>query len=407
MKIVFYNHTGKVSGAERLLLGAAGRLDPREFERVMVCPDDGPLAELSGAAGLTTHSVATLEARFTWHPALVARYFISLCKAIRNFRRQLVALNPDLVHANSIRAGLVATFATFGLKFKVIWHLHDLLPRHPFSSMIRLVAALSRRSSMIAVSRAVKINFCGLLTRFLNRRVHVILNAIDLKSFKVDSGDREQVRRELSLANDEFAIGIVGQLTPRKGQLELLLAFADLLSKVPRARLVVAGAALFNRDEEYAEELRNTAERLGIAGRVKMLGARKDVPAIMRALDLLVVNSRHEPFGLVACEAMACGTAVLATDRDGLPEIIHHEQNGWLVPFGNRQLLVDALATASEHSEIRHRLTTVAKTDVAERFSLDRYIIELESFYRTLYTSDLADASATPARQERATSFAQ
>jgi glycosyltransferase involved in cell wall biosynthesis len=382
MKIVFYNHTGKVSGAERLLLNASRRLDGVEFDRVMVCPADGPLADLAGEAGMTVHTVANLEARFTWRPGAFLRYGKSFVRVISDFRRKIIELNPDLIHANSIRAGLVATGATMGLKMKVVWHLHDLLPRHPLSSAIRMVAALSKRSRMIAVSQAVRRNFCGLLSPSLHNRITVILNAIDLKNFSVVGNDREEIRNGLLLENGDFAIGIVGQLTPRKGQMELLEAFEKLLRKVPRAVLVIAGAAIFNRDGEYEELLRSMALRLGISHRVRMLGARQDVPEIMRALDLLVVNSRREPFGLVACEAMAVGTPVLATACDGLSEIIDHRRNGWLVPFGDQQTLVDALSFLAERPEVRGELARVAREDVAKRFALERYMNELQAFYR-------------------------
>jgi glycosyltransferase involved in cell wall biosynthesis len=104
---------------------------------------------------------------------------------------------------------------------------------------------------------------------------------------------------------------------------------------------VIAGAAIFNRDGEYEELLRATAPRLGISHRVRMLGARKDVPEIMRALDLLVVTPPRAVW-IGRGEAMAVGTPVLATACDGLPEIIDHRRNGWLVPFGDQQKLVDA-----------------------------------------------------------------
>src|ERR1700754_5106401 len=109
MRIAFYNHTGKVSGAERLLLTAVTRLDPVEFDRLMVCPADGPLAGLSAEAGMTVHKVADLEARFTWRPDAFLRYGKSFVQVISDFRRKIIELNPDLIHANSIRAGLVAT----------------------------------------------------------------------------------------------------------------------------------------------------------------------------------------------------------------------------------------------------------------------------------------------------------
>ena len=190
MKIVSYNHTGKVSGAERLLLNALTRLDGVEFERIMVCPADGPLAGLAAEAGMPVNTVPNLEGRFTWRPGALLRYGKSFLEVIKDFREKIIELNPDLIHANSIRAGLVATGATLGLKMKVVWHLHDLLPRHPLSSAIRVVAALSKRSRMIAVSQAVRKNFGGQLSLFLNNRITVILNAIDLKSFSAVGNDR-------------------------------------------------------------------------------------------------------------------------------------------------------------------------------------------------------------------------
>jgi glycosyltransferase involved in cell wall biosynthesis len=340
------------------------------------------LAGLAAEAGMTVHTVANLEARFTWRPGAFLRYGKSFVKVISDFRRKIIELNPDLIHANSIRAGLVATGATLGMKTKVVWHLHDLLPRHPLSSAIRMVAALSKRSRMIAVSQAVRKNFAGRLASSLNNRITVILNAIDLKNFSAVGNDREEIRNGLSLEHDDFAIGIVGQLTPRKGQMELLEAFEKLSSKVPRAVLVIAGAAIFNRDGEYEELLRSTAPRLGISHRVRMLGARKDVPEIMRALDLLVVNSRREPFGLVACEAMAVGTPVLATACDGLPEIIDHRRNGWLVPFAISRNWLSAGSFWPNGLRCEANLPNPPAKTSGNALRFDRYMKELQAFYR-------------------------
>ena len=380
MKVVFYNHTGKVSGAERMLLTVLTRLNAAEFERVVLCPNDGPLAGLVTDTGARVEMVNDLAARFTVRPDKLLAYAVSSCRVIADLRRKFVSLKPDLIHANSIRAGLMATIATAGLKTRVAWHLHDLLPGHPLSSGIRLLAALSKRSRMIAVSEAVGRNFCGKLSP-LKQRVEVILNAIDLESFAPSGLDREAIRTALAINKDDFVIGIVGQLTPRKGQLELLTAFAEFFKTNPRALLVIVGTAIFDGDQAYEELLRRQVAQLGIANRVMMLGNRNDVRDVMRAFDALVVNSRREPFGLVACEAMACGTPVIATASDGLPEIVTHQKNGLLVTFGNQAELVQAMTVLSENSELRMRLVANAARNVAERFAFERYLNELETFY--------------------------
>jgi glycosyltransferase involved in cell wall biosynthesis len=215
----------------------------------------------------------------------------------------------------------------------------------------------------------------------------VILNAIDLDKFSPSQASQiasNGVRDELGLNRGEFVLGIVGQLTPRKGQLELIEAFAQ--ADLSRATLLIVGAPLFNRDADYAEQLEQEAESRGVARRVRLLGARSDVSAIMHALDLLVVNSTAEPFGLVILEAMACGTPVLATAVDGIPEIVEHGRSGWLVPPGQRdsRLLADAITRLSRDPELRTRLAEQGRERVTAKFSLDRYLSELESFYEAL-----------------------
>lgn len=382
MKILFYNHTGQASGAERLLLMILGRLDRDNFDPIMVCPESGTLAQMVADLGVPVETLAGLDARFTWRVDHLARYCKSFLRVMRQLRSKVTSIKPDLIHANSIRAGLVATAATFGLGTPVVWHLHDLLPRHPLSILIRIFASLSKRARMIAVSDAVARNFRGRLSPLMSSRVAVILNAIDLEKFQPNGTTPHAIRDEFGLNNDDFVLGIIGQLTPRKGQLELIDAFAQ--AEVTRARLLIVGAPLFNRDSDYALRLEQEAEARGVVDRVQMLGPRSDISAIMRELDLLVVNSSAEPFGLVILEAMACGAPVLAAAVDGIPEIIQHGINGWLVPAGDERMLAESIAHLSREPELRSRLAAQGRQRVAAKFSADRFMTELETFYQSI-----------------------
>jgi glycosyltransferase involved in cell wall biosynthesis len=399
MKILFYNHTGQVSGAERMLLMILSQLDRDGFEPLLVCPDQGPLQKMADELGVTVESVSQLEARFTWRIDRLMHYCQSFFAVVRHLRRSVASSRPDLLHANSIRSGLVATAATLGLRTRVLWHLHDLLPRHPLSTAIRAFAALSSRTEMIAVSEAVAANFRGRWSRLLKDRVTVILNAIDLKKFQPDSTAKQRTRKQLRYRENDLVVGVVGQLTPRKGQLEVLRAFSDALSDVPQTVLLVAGAPLFNRDHEYLELLKRTTSDLGISQKVRMLGPREDIDVIMQSLDLLVVNSSAEPFGLVILEAMACGTPVLAAAVDGIPEIIKHGENGWLIPPGNEVALSQALVNLSHQPGLRDRIADRARKDVVAHFSSDRYLIDLQKFYHS--RASLKLPSSLPASTSR------
>jgi glycosyltransferase involved in cell wall biosynthesis len=389
VKILFYNHTGKVSGGERVLLMILAKLDRNRFDQVVLCPADGPLIGIMKDLGVRTMGIDPLAARFTLRPDRLLRYLESFVRVVRDVRATVRREAPDVVHANSIRGGLVISAATVGLGVPVIWHAHDLLPRHPLSTAIRLFACASRRNLIVAVSQAVADRFRGRLLRWFRNRVPVktIHNAVDLDRFGSNRKSRLALRRSLGFAETQTLVGTVGQLTPRKGQLELIRAFAAVGQDVPNVRLLIVGEAIFNRDEEYAKSLARVAESLGIADRVQFLGQREDVPALMRALDLLVVNSRAEPFGLTVVEAMASGTPVLATAVDGIGEIVEHGKSGWLVESGDHTALVEGLLTLVRDSDLRGRLSVDALSEVRARFSAGRLVSDIQSLYRSVVES--------------------
>lgn len=384
MKILFYNHTGKVSGAERVLLTILTRLDRERFQPLLVCPADGPLKDMAEDVNVRTLVSEPLQARFTWRPERLIQYLISLIQIVREARATIRSEGPDVVHANSIRAGLVVTAATTGMRMPIIWHVHDLLPRHPLSSAIRLFAVLTNRNRIVAVSEAVARRFRGRVLQLFTRRVPIftIHNGIELQKFDPNRSRREQIRRSLGADANALLIAIVGQLTPRKGQLELVRAFAEVSGDFPQARLLIIGDAIFNSDREYRELIHWETQKFGLSDRIQFLGARDDVPELLQAFDLSVVNSRAEPFGLTVVEAMASSTCVLATAVDGIQEIVEHGQTGWFVPPGDHDELVAALDTLLSDSTLRLRLATRALEEVHQRFSADRLIYQFEVLYR-------------------------
>lgn len=383
MKVLFYNHTGLVSGAERVLLQILSQSKAGHFMPVVVCPTQGPLAGLVADLDLRCESVDQLQARFTLRPDRLVRYLISFARVIWQVRACVNKIQPDLIHANSIRAGLVISAATIGTGVPVIWHAHDLLPRHPLSPAIRLFALSSSRTRILAVSQIVAENFRGNLLRWFKNRTHVgvVRNAVDLNRFHPDPVARGAFRKELGLSHADRVVGIIGQLTPRKGQLELIRAFAEVALRNPAAVLLVVGAPIFNRDADYAQRLRETAADLGIANQIRFLGQRNDVDKIIRALDLLVLNSKAEAFPLAALEGMASGTPVIATSVGGVPELITHGETGWLIKPGDWIALAHAIVNLLRDPALRARIANNGQQLVSSNFTQERFMCELETFY--------------------------
>jgi glycosyltransferase involved in cell wall biosynthesis len=383
LKILFYNHTGQISGAERVLLAILAGVDRRRFIPAVLCPADGPLLNRVRELGARTIAIDTLAARFTLRLDRLANYAASFVRLIRAARVAVINEAPDIIHANSIRAGLVMSVATIRLGVPVVWHVHDLLPRHMFSTAIRLCAAASGRNRIVAVSRAVADRFQGQLTRSFRGRGETIYNAVDLERFHPNPQSRKEIRRALGIEAAKV-IGIVGQLTPRKGQLELIEAFAETSRELPDTMLLIVGEPLFNRDADYAKSLANAAKASGVSDRILFLGQREDTPAIMRALDLLVVNSKTEPFGLTVIEAMASGVPVLATAVDGIKEIVRHRENGWLVKASDHEGLVKGIVTLLGDPGLRDELGGEGRSEAIARFSTKRFLDEVEQLYCSL-----------------------
>jgi glycosyltransferase involved in cell wall biosynthesis len=383
LKIVFVNHTGVVSGAERVLLLILDNLNAKNFEAVVTCPAGSELAELVEARGVTVVDLPVVVARFTWNPVLLLQYLRSYFAAIREFRNSPALESADVIHANSVRAGLLTSFAMRGKTTPVIWHVHDTLKFHPISTAVRLAAFFLPPYSIIGVSRSTAAHFKGWLLGLAGNRipVTVIQNPVDTDRFRPSPADRERVRQELNLQDGQFVFATVGQLTPRKGHLETIRALKQLTLTVPNVALLIIGSAVFEHDQEYAEGLRREVSELKLEEKVLFLGQRTDVNALLAGADAVVINSRREPFSLLALEALAAGKPVIAAAVDGLPELITDGVTGLLVPSGDNKALVSGMHRLIEEPELCAILALRGRPYVEKKFTCAAFIQKVEQLY--------------------------
>ncbi|WP_158748945.1 glycosyltransferase [Acidobacterium sp. S8] len=388
MRTLFYNHTGIVSGAEKMLLLSLANLPRGSFELILVCPAEGTLRNDAADLGVPVITCNQIRARFTYNPLLFLNYLLSIAGVLYAFRKKVKALSPDIVQANTVRAGIVATVATIGTRVPVIWHSHDILPSHPLTTLIRLLAHSSRRVHIVACSKAAAYTLRPFTSR--GRHVVVIHNGIDMTRFHRSPELRDEKRKELVIVPKSFVIGMVGQVSPRKGQLGLIRAFADVRSTVPEAVLLIIGASLFNKDHEYLQRLEQEVAKLQLGKSVRFLGQRSDVPALIQTMDLFVLNSEVEPFALVLIEAMMLGKAVIATDCGGPAEIVHHRVDGEILPVGDHKALVNTMIRLAMDPSLRERYGEVAIRNVKHIFSKERYIAQWCSQYRKVTSAHLS-----------------
>jgi glycosyltransferase involved in cell wall biosynthesis len=192
--------------------------------------------------------------------------------------------------------------------------------------------------------------------------------------------DGPSFRRRHGIPDDALLIGLVGRLERGKGQWMLLEAFAGLYSQYPDVHVAIVGEPPPGK-EGYDRELKARAEELVISDRVHFTGFISQPVLVYQALDICVLGTKKESFGLVLLEAMVHGTPIIATDAGGVPEIIEHDLNGLLIPPENGPALAEAMRRLIEDAPLRRRLATEGKRIVGEKFNLDLHLDRLTQHF--------------------------
>jgi glycosyltransferase involved in cell wall biosynthesis len=198
-----------------------------------------------------------------------------------------------------------------------------------------------------------------------------------------------RIRSELHIPADAFLVGNVGRLALQKGQRHLIAAMPSLLERVPRAHAVIAGSG------DLQAYLQDLSEEVGVAERVHVLGPRKDVPALMHAIDVFAMPSIWEGFGLVLLEAMAAGRAIVASRVATIPEVVVDGETGLLVPPGEPLALAEALAQLADQPALGGRLGEAGRERLRRHFSVDKMVGDTELLYRELVDERLTNVRSS------------
>ncbi len=214
-----------------------------------------------------------------------------------------------------------------------------------------------------------------------SRPVELCYPAVDLAPFLQAEGGH--VRAEFGIPEDVPVATVAGRLQPWKGQDVFVKAAAIVSKRLPQARFLVVGGPTFEKDEPYAQSLKQLAQELNAADRIVFTGHRGDMPAIMAASDVVVHSSvEPEPFGLVIPEAMAAGKPVIASRAGGPAEVIIEGKTGFLTEPRDHEALADKMTLLLSDRELRAQIGAEARRDALARFSLEALAKKLEGFVK-------------------------
>lgn len=302
----------------------------------------------------------------------------------RNLARIIKTENIDITHCHYARDYLIGAMAV-----KIAGSSKLVLTRHvpfPMKNNIGYRKALSGVSRMICVSESVR--HLMIASHLLEpQRIVRIYNGIDIdryKSLKPDEPEKIfDLRQRLGLpaSREGFLIGVIGQLATHKGQKDFVQAAAIVSKSLPTAAFIMVGRDHSN-GEHYKKELQQLISDSKLSDRVTLIDDVEQLPQTMAALDILVLPSLVEAFGLVLVEAMASGTNVISTNIDGPNEIVRHQETGLLVSPNRPDQIAEAVTKLSNDVQLRKRMADNARQDVIERFSAEKTVTETEKIYR-------------------------
>lgn len=304
---------------------------------------------------------------------------------LKNLVSYFCKVKPDICHVQYMAPGFIPVMAARLASVPVVFAtVHQ--PGHPYGKKAHFLLRLAARlcTQFICISRSVDSSWFGSSALF---NAHIgsagsghctIFNAVDLDAIVVatETADKHEIRNRYSIGSG-LIIGCVARLRVEKGQKILIEAFAEVVKTMPAAQLLMIG------DGPDKSELLRLTEVLGVSQNVIWLGRQDqaDVYRLYGVMDVVVVPSLFEGFGLTAAEAMAAGLPVIASDIDGLAEVVLDGETGILFPAGNSQALAASLIQMHNNPKLAKEFGKNSQERVRTYFMLEQFSESMLALY--------------------------
>lgn len=353
-----------IGGAEILLRELSVGLLRRGFRVSIGYSSSGPLVQELTSLGLP----------LTRLPRLMRIDPILFCGMVGLIRRE----SPQIVHTHLFKSDFHGRLAAriAGVPV-VVSTLHSIDPWAQERSLGRLYGWTARFADrVIAVSEDVR-RFHATHTGIPEEKLVTIENGVDIHRFAGLESAGRSVRKELGF-DDALVFGVIGRLTPPKDHSTFLKAAALILKKLPKARFLIVGDGPLRKDLEIQ------AQKTGLGHAVIFTGLRKDVPALLAALDVLVFSSLWEGLPVALLEGMAAARPIVATTVGGIPEVVLPNKSALLVPPGDAHALAQACLRLASDSATRHSMGQSGLERVVDRYSIDAMLDRTAALYAKL-----------------------
>lgn len=298
---------------------------------------------------------------------------LSYLKQVKKIKEFYRSFQPDLVHAHYASSyGLLGSYLKHKPYLISMWGTDIFeFPKQSILNRMLLRRNLKKADFLFSTSHSMAKE----AKLYTNKDIKIVPFGVDVSLFSPRA----------SQLKNEFVIGIVKTLELNYGINFLIEAFSIVHNKFPERniKLVIAGSG---RQEEA---LKNQVTSLKLSNKVEFRGyiPNSEVPACFNEMDVAVISSLEESFGVAAVEAGACGIPVVATAVGGLPEVVIDGHTGLICEPANPKDLSIKLTTLLLDDQLRKTLGKNARTHVLENYDWNQNVALMVSYYNTIYNS--------------------
>jgi glycosyltransferase involved in cell wall biosynthesis len=321
-----------------------------------------------------------------------ASYLDSLYKLIRLMR----AKRFHIVHSHTPTASVVARIAAFLTGTPIVihhmrtsfWEAPGRLRRLFFTAVEFVLGFCTTHIFTINCLDARDVVKYRIKRKENVECLHCGSMGVDTNLFdpsKVQYQDQMNLRQALGISQADFVIGYIGRMIGEKGIIELVEAFVDINRRKPNVKLLLVGGVLASeRDQDALLTVQRRAMEAGISDLIIQTGFRKDIPLLISIMDVLVLPSHREGFGMVLAEAAAMECPVISTATRGGREAILHGKNGLLVPINDPAALRDAILSLMENPHLRQQMGKEGRIMALNQFKNELICLRIDDKYSEL-----------------------
>ena len=344
-----------LGGLELSTLRIAQSLVKKGVSTVVIVLSSSPLEQRANAANL---HVAAINLHWKYGDISAA---LDLARVLRDQQIELVIL----MQSGDIHLAAIASVITPQVKLVFYQQMNSRYDKRDFIHSWMY----SKLSLWISLTQSMKEDVLT-FTRMPAEKVTVVPLGTDLQRFDPSHYNKDEARVFFELPHDGYIVGVLGRLDKLKGQDILIQAVPEVVRQHPNVTFLIAGDETAG-EHGYKEYLKALCRKLDIEQYVKYIPFTEDVPRLMAALDVFVLPSFSETYGLVVVEAMAMEKPVIATNAGGPPEIISNGKTGLLVEPRDVTALAGAIHRILSDSDLCLSLRHSAREEALKRFDFD------------------------------------